>query len=108
MFHPKHVLFSLQKYKKNELQKHHVVDQSDINVFSSLHQVLFLPLLIYFINFPLLYFIFVKYLSNSSRPNLSNYDLYGPSPARSFYTRTRVWRDRKREMVLWKTALCPS
>ena len=57
MLHPKHG-FIKKKYLKNELQKHRVVDQIDINVFACLHQVLFLPLLIYFINLPLLYFIF--------------------------------------------------
>ena len=52
--------FIKKKYLKNELQKHRVVDQIDINVFTCLHQVLFLPLLIYFINLPLLYFIFCQ------------------------------------------------
>ena len=59
MLHPKHG-FVKKKYLKNELQKHRVVDQIDINVFACLHQVLFLPLLIYFINLPLLYFIFCQ------------------------------------------------
>ena len=54
------LVFIKKNFFKNELQKYRVVDQSDINVFTCLHQVLFLPLLIYFINLPLLYFIFCQ------------------------------------------------